>query len=500
MTGKNYLAMDFGASTGRGIVGNFDGKRLTLREVHRFQNYFVPVAGNYYWDAFRLFHEILLAVTKAGHAEGTAGLYSIGIDTWGTDYGLLDENGQLLGNCRCMRGADGTYVEMVNREASPEYLFERTGIQTIYGNTLFQIYERVHCQDPAIREAKHLLMLPDLLAYFLTGEKHHEYTMATTSMMYHPLQRDWDRELLRKLKLPDHIFSDILMPAQTSFPLLPQILKECDARELRYVPVGTHDTASAVAAVPLRQREAFCSSGTWSLLGVETKQPVLTREVYEANFSNEGTVDGGIRLLKNIMGMWIVQQFMKEWEQEGQALSWDEVVGQASRIEAFRSFIAVEDPVFYQAGHMIQRVQEYCRKTNQPVPVSVGELSRCVYESLAMQYRKTFETLEHILGYRLEALRIVGGGCRNKMLNQFAANALKRPVYAGPVECACVGNILVQAMENGEIGSFGQLREAAADSFPVETYEPADMDLWDEGYEKYKAVMRAGAACMDYSD
>ncbi|MCI9296262.1 MAG: rhamnulokinase [Lachnospiraceae bacterium] len=489
MAEKSYLAMDFGASTGRGILGGFDGKKLELKEIHRFRNYYVPVKGKFYWDIFRLYHEIESSVKKVVRLENGRGLCSIGIDTWGTDYGLLGADGQLLGNCRCMRNADGRYVEIIKKRISSKTLFKRTGIQTIYGNTLFQLFERMYDQESALNNAAHFLMLPELLAYFLTGQLHHEYTMATTSMMYDPISGDWDRELLTMLGLPAGFFSRILMPAEEKFDLLDEVQEEMGTKALVYVPVGTHDTASAVAAVPLQQREAFCSSGTWSLLGVEVPKPVITSEAYRANFSNEGTVDGGIRLLKNIMGMWILQQMMKEWERDSVVLSWSQVVQEAQKVPDFLAFIDVEQPEFYQAGHMIEKVRNFCRRTGQRIPESVGELAKCVYESLAMQYRKTLEELEGILGYRISALRIVGGGSQNHLLNQLTANAIRKPVYAGPIECACVGNILVQAMADNELGNLAQLRDVVRSSFTAETFEPENCRKWEEGYEAYMRVI-----------
>lgn len=488
MSGKNYLAMDYGASTGRGIVGCFDGTKLSMQEVHRFSNYYVPIHGKCYWDILRLVHEMLESFTKAKNQVGEENLVSVGIDTWGTDYGLIDGSGQLLGNPRCMRNADGTYVELLQEKISLNILFARTGIQTIYGNTLFQLFERSYCQDTALKEAAHFLMLPDLMAYIITGEMYHEYTMASTSMMYSHSKKDWDREILDFLGLPTDIYSPIILPASAHFPVTSEILAETGLKKLNYVPVGTHDTASAVAAAPLKKNEVFCSSGTWSLVGVEIPEALINDAVYSANFSNEGTVDGGVRLLKNIMGMWILQQVVHELERKRIHYSWDEIVAQAAEATPFRSFIDVEKPQFYQAGNMIKKIRTYCEETGQPVPQTVGELARCVYESLAMQYKITFNCLEKVTGYRLDAFRIVGGGGQNHMLNQFTANAIERPVYAGPTECACAGNILVQAMEDGEIGSFTQVRDVVENSFTVKMYEPKDTAKWKDGFEKYRKV------------
>lgn len=484
---KKYLAMDFGASTGRGILGSFDGEKLVMDEVHRFSNYFVPVNGKFYWDIFRLYHETENSVQKAV-LQGN-NMVSVGVDTWGTDYGLLGTDGQLLGNCRCMRNADSTYQDLVEQEVSLKEIFSRTGIQAIYGNTIFQLFERKYCKDPAIKEASDMLMLPDLLGYFLTGEKANEYTMATTSMMYNQNIRDWDRELMGRIGLPKDICNRILLPGTEKFAVQKPVLENIGIEELKYVPVATHDTASAVVAAPLKKHEAFCSSGTWSLLGVEVPKAVLTEDAFKAGFSNEGTADGGIRLLKNIMGMWILQQMMQQWQRTEPNLSWNEIVERAEKVESFRSFIDVEQPEFYQTGHMTEKVQNYCSRTGQPVPETVGELARCVYESLAMRYRITVEALEKIVGYRIETLRIVGGGCQNRILNQFAANALQRLVYTGPVECACAGNILVQAMADGEVGSYSEIREIIEKSFAMGTYEPVETEKWNQGFEKYLHIL-----------
>lgn len=489
MVEKTYLAMDFGASTGRGILGQFDGRKLTMQEIHRFDNYYVSVQGKFYWDILRLYHEIENSIQKA---EKNSNLFSVGVDTWGTDYGFLDSGGHLLGNVRCMRNADSTYVDLMKKKMPLEKIFNRTGIQAIFGNTLFQLYERKLLKDAAYKNASSMLMLPDMLAYLLTGERFSEYTMATTSMMYSQILRDWDKELLSILGIRDDLYERILMPGEEIFSILPDILDGIGVnKKVNYIPVATHDTASAVAAVPMRKHEAFCSSGTWSLLGVEVSGAVLTKDAYEAGFSNEGTADGGIRLLKNIMGMWILQQMMREWKRKYPMLSWNVVVNEAEKAKQFRSMIDVEQSEFYQPGHMIQKVQDFCRKTKQPIPESIGELARCVYESLAMCYRMSILALEKIVGYKIEALHIVGGGCQNRLMNQFTANALQRPVYAGPVECACAGNILMQAVAAKEIADISQARQVVDDSFEIIQYEAEDRNGWEQGYDKYLKILES---------
>jgi rhamnulokinase len=477
--------MDFGASTGRGILGSFDGKKLTLEEIGRFPNFYIDLNGTYYWDAPYLLKKILEMLSTAHKQMFGQSLVSVGLDTWGTDYGLLDKNGQLLGNVRCMRNADGSGARTVVKKIGGERLFSRTGLRMLYGNTLFQLYERLVNGDGALQSAECLLMLPDLLAYFLTGVKHSEYTIVSTSMMYNPTIRNWDFEIMEELGIPTRLLSPIQLPCQQQLPLRKVICQETGFSCLDYVPVATHDTASAVAAVPLGKDEAFCSSGTWSILGVESERPVLTDEAYHTNFSSEGTINGKYRLIKNIMGMWLIQQCSSEWGRTGNNIKWDEITKQAADSPAFRSFIDVEYPDFYIAGGMIGKIQQYCRDSGQEIPKNMGEIGRCIYESMAMRYRITIEQLERLCGYKIRALRIVGGGSQNSMLNQMAANVLNRPVYAGPVEAACVGSLLAQGISNGEITDLEQLREIVQLSFSIDIYEPKSAAIWDSAYGRY---------------
>lgn len=488
MAAEKRLAMDFGGSTGRGIIGAFDGEKLQIREIHRFENYFVNQNGTYFWDVYRLFHEIVNSIKSARKEYGSKGLKSVGIDTWGTDYGLLDQNGQLLGNVRCMRNADGAAVRKVLEIIGEKELFSRTGIQTIPGNTIFQLYERAEKKDPALLYADKLLMLPDLLGYFLTGDIREEYTMATTSMCFSVIEKTWDYEILRKLGIPEKIFAPVCYPGERKQPILTELQEAMGTEGTGYIQTGTHDTASAVAAAPLGKDELFCSSGTWSLFGMESENEWVTEEARKANFSNEGTVDGKIRLLKNIMGMWLIQECAREWKERGIILSWSQIVMEAAKIREFESFLDTEQDEFYNAGHMVQKIQQYCRKTGQKVPVSPGEVGRCIYQSIAMQYRFTRDQLERITGRKFRSLRIVGGGCQNQMLNQFAANVLDIPVYCGPVEAASVGNILIQYIADGKIGGLRELRSVVKDSFEMKCFLPDETSRWEEGYQKYCEV------------
>ncbi len=476
----NLLALDLGASNGRGILGQFDGERVRLQELHRFENEYIQLHGTVYWDILRLFE------------NAKAALDAFGIDTWGVDYGLLDRNGRLLGNVIAYRNMTDADMERTWVEVSRRALFERTGIASMCFNTVYQLHQRKLCDDVVLEQAETLLFLPDLLAYFLTGEKRTEYTYATTSMLYDPLKRDWVRDILAALGIPAHIFTDIQPAGSLRGKLLPAVAQELGlSAAVPFAAVGEHDTASAVAAIPGAGNLAFCSSGTWSLFGVETDTPVFSEDVYAANFSNEGTVQGGFRPLKNIMGLWIIQECRRDWNRQGQGLGWDDIVRAAEVAEPFRSLIDPDWPAFFMAGGMEGKIRGYCVQTGQPAPETVGQVARCVYESLALKYRWTLERLEAIKGGRIDSLHIVGGGSKNRLLNRMAAGAIHRPVVAGPVEGAAMGNILLQAVALGELSGIDDVRRVVRSSAEIEEYLPLDAQAWEDAYGRLLAYMAA---------
>ncbi len=480
---KNLLAFDLGASNGRAILGQFDGEKITMRELHRFENNYIEMNGVYYWDLPYLYNQLkqgLLAFKNANVGE----LDCFGIDTWGVDYGLLDGNGQLLSNPRSYRYAEDADMQAVWQTVDFPTLFARTGIATMNFNTVYQLYRRKLQNDPALESAQTMLMLPDLLGFFLTGACKTEYTNATTSMLYNPTTKDWDWQTIDALGLPRRIFTELDRAGQLRGTLRPELAQELGLNEARFAAVGTHDTASAVAAIPGSGSFAFCSSGTWSLFGVETDEPILSDAVREANFSNEGTIQGGFRPLKNIMGLWLIQECRRDWQKAGQKLSWDEIVELAKQAEPLRSIIDPDYGEFFAGGQMVQKIQNFCRETNQPVPETVGQVARCIYESLALKYRWALERLEQIKGARIDTLNIVGGGIQNKLLDQFAADSIDRPVITGPVEGAAIGNLLTQAMALGEIKTMDELRAVVRRSEAVSVYEPHHTDAWEAAYTK----------------
>ena len=485
----NLLAFDLGASNGRAILGRFDGDKIEMRELHRFENNYVEMNGVFYWDLPYLYNQMKQGLI-AFKNENLGDLDCFGIDTWGVDYGLLDKNGHLLGNPRSYRQAVDEDMRRVWETVDYPTLFERTGIATLNLNTIYQLYRRKVEGDVALENAETLLMLPDLLGYFLTGEMKNEYTIATTSMLYNPTTKDWDWETIRQLGLPEKIFAPIDRAGSLRGCLRPELQKELALNAVPMAAVGTHDTASAVAAIPGSGSFAFCSSGTWSLFGVETDKPILTPEVRDSNFSNEGTIQGGFRPLKNIMGLWLIQDCRRDWIKAGHKYSWDEIVVEARKAEPFRSIIDPDYGEFFAGGNMVEKIRKYCRETNQPVPETVGQVARCIYESLALKYRWALERLEEIKGARIATLNIVGGGINNKLLDQFAADSLDRPVITGPVEGAAIGNLLTQAMALGAVKDIDDLRRVVRNSEEVQTYTPNHTAEWEAAYQKMLSLSR----------
>jgi len=484
----NLLAFDLGASNGRAILGQLDNGKLTMRELHRFENNYVEMNGVYYWDFPYLFNQLkqgFLAFKQADVGQ----LDCFGIDTWGVDYGLLDKNGHLLGNPRAYRLAVDEDIDETAKIADFNTLFARTGIANLNFNTVYQLYRRKREGDVALECADKLLLIPDLLGYFLTGQMKSEYTNVTTTMLYNPVKKDWDWETIAALGVPKHIFTEIDCAGQLRGNLRSELVSELGINPAAFAAVGTHDTASAVAAIPGSGSFAFCSSGTWSLFGVETDQPILTDDVRDANFSNEGTIQGGFRPLKNIMGLWLIQECRRDWIKAGKKYSWDEIVKEAETAEPLRSIINPDYNEFFAGGNMVQKIQKFCADTNQPVPQSVGEVARCIYESLALKYHWALERLEAIKSQPIDTLNIVGGGIKNKLLNQMVADSINRPVVTGPVEGAAIGNLLSQAMALGEIKSIEQLREVVKNSEAVDTYLPNHTDSWEKAYSRLLDLM-----------
>ena len=487
MKTKRLLAFDLGASNGRAVLGAFDGARLELTEVHRFDNPMIEQNGLYYWDALGLYRNLKESFLKLKQ-EGTEA-DCFGIDTWGVDFGLIDQNGALLGNPRCYR--NGTEAGMANVHAvvPQKTLFSRTGIASMPFNTVYQLFARVQEHDPALENARTLLFSPDLYGYFFTGEQKTEYTIAATSMLYDGENRSWDTQTMQKLGIPERVFTEVDFAGTVRGRIRESVADELGISRVPFAAVGSHDTASAVAAIPGEGNFAFCSSGTWSVFGVENERPVKTSAVCDAKFSNEGSVQGTFRLSKNIMGLWLVQECKRDWQKQGQFFSYDEIDAAAKASKGLVSIIDTDDASFYAAGNMQKKIQQYCERTHQPVPQTVGEVARTIYDSLALKYRFALETLELYRGARIDQLNIVGGGTKNKLMNQLSADATGRTVVAGPVECACVGNLLMQAVALGELKNVEEARAVVRASFVTERYESHQDQQWQDAYAKLLGLM-----------
>ena len=487
----HFLAIDLGASSGRVIVGIWEGGQFALQELHRFPNGPVAVLGHLHWDILRLWQEIQTGIARYA-AEYDAPLAGIGIDTWAVDFGLLDAAGRLLGNPYHYRDPRTTGMpEAVDARVSPERLFAQTGIQRLPINTLYQLVGMRENRDPQLDAAATLLLIPDLFGYWLTGRRVAEYTNATTTQFFDPQAGQWATGVLAALDLPARILPPVVPPGTVLGDLLPAVR---DAVGLRHpVPViatATHDTASAVAAVPgLDEGSAYISSGTWSLVGVETARPILSPRARALNFTNEGGVGGTIRFLKNVGGLWLLQECRRQWQREGQPYTWAALWALAEQAPPLQSVVDPDAPEFLNPEDMPAAIRAYCRRTGQPEPAGHAAVVRCCLESLALKYRWVLLALEELTGRHLHTVRIVGGGSQNALLCQFTADACRRVVVAGPVEATALGNILVQAVAHGDLVDLAAGRQAVAASFQQTTYTPRASGDWDAAGARFAALL-----------
>lgn len=491
MTAQKILAIDLGAESGRGLIGQFDGERLRLEVVHRFPNGGVPTLDTLHWDVLHLWREMLATLRKAEAEHGA--LASVGVDTWGVDFALIGKDGALLGNPRHYRDPHTeTIMDQAFARVPRAEIFRQTGIQFMRFNSLFQILAMMRDRSPLLEPAETLLFIPDLFHYWMTGIKVNEYTDASTSQMIDPARRGWARELIRAFGIPEKILGTLVQPGTRLGPLRPGVAAEAGVAALPVIAPATHDTAAAVAAVPAQGNAwAYISSGTWSLMGVETRTPLTDEHALQVNFTNEGGVDGTIRLLKNIMGLWLVQECRRAWERGGAIYDYAALMRMAESASPFASIINPDDPSFMLPPSMPEAIGAYCRRTGQRVPEAPGDVVRCALEGLALRYRWVLERLEELVGKKLETIHIVGGGCQNTLLCQLTADACNRPVVAGPVEATAIGNVLVQAIGLGLLGSLADGRAVVRRSFDVRTYEPKQSQLWQDPYQRFLQIGRA---------
>ncbi len=485
-TALRLAAIDLGAESGRVVVGTFDGARLAVEDVHRFPNVPVAVAGTLHWDALRLFGDIATGLRKAGSAGQIA---SVGVDSWGVDFGLLDERGRLLANPVHYRDArTDRMVETAFGLVPKAEIYATTGIQFMAINTLYQLLAMARTDDPQLRHAHRLLMMADLFAHFLSGASVAEYTLASTSQALDAVARDWARPLLERLGIPTALLPEIVPPGTVVGPLQADLATASGLGATRVVLPGSHDTASAVVGTPIAgPSTAYLSSGTWSLIGLEVSHPVISPVSLGANLTNEGGVAGTIRLLRNVVGLWLVQESRRALWPAGNAPSYEELVAMAEAAPAFTAFIDPDDERFLHPGDLPARVRAFCAETGQPVPADTGTLMRVLLESLALRYAAAVDQLTAASGHPIETLHIVGGGSNNLLLCRLTAGATGLPVRAGPVEATAIGNLAVQAIAAGELASVAEARELAARSFPITSYDPAGD--WTEARARFAAIV-----------
>ena len=490
MAGRNYLAIDMGASSGRHCLGTLTEGRLFLEEIHRFENGGINMNDTLFWDTPRQWQNIVDGLRLAAAREKN--IVSIGIDTWGVDFALLDRNDQILGNVVHYRDhrTDGALEKAFARVPRSE-IFQSTGLQFMPINTLYQLLALQEQGSSWLEAAKSFLMVPDLFNFLLTGVKSNEFSNSTTTQCFDPRTNNWSWELLSKFRLPSGIFGDISLPGTILGRLRSSVLQETGlASTTQIVLPGTHDTASAVMSVPARSIPgqqpdwAYLSLGTWALMGIESPKPIVNETVEKLNFTNEGGVGSTYRVLKNITGLWTLQECRRIWNQNGMNLSWDELTRQSAQAPAFQCFINPDDPAFAAPTDMPEAIRDFCLKTGQHTPESIGEIARCVEESLALRFRTVLDWTETINGSPIKTLHIIGGGTKNRQLCQYAANATGRTVVAGPIEATAIGNIMMQAVADKAVADIAEAREVVRNSFPVEIYQPKDQHEWSCAYEK----------------
>ena len=489
------LAIDLGASSGRGMVGKFDGQKITLEEVHRFPNGPVNLNGSLYWDILRTFGEIKSALHNCALSDNRD-IASMGIDTWGVDYGLLDKNGKLLENPYCYRDERTTkgIMEELFRVIPKEELYRITGTQFLNFNTIYQLYTLVKERPEALSNASDMLFIPDLLKYFLTGVKQTEYTIASTSQMLSAAERSWAYDVTDKLGIPRTLLGEIVAPGSICGNLLPAVREEIGGIDPKIINVASHDTAAAVVAVPSQKDDfIYISSGTWSLMGKELSEPCTTEKAFGYDITNEGGAERKIRFLKNIMGLWIEQESRRQWIREGQNVSYADLEREALACAPFRCFIDCDAPEFETSGDLPTRVQDFCRATGQYVPQTRGEIMRCIYESLAMKYRLNFEKLCAITGERYQHIHMLGGGIKDTLLCRLTAAATGAKVLAGPAEATVMGNIAVCMIALGELHDLPEARRTIAASEKPAVYEPENTEAWEKAYADYAKILGASA-------
>ena len=489
MKNRSFLAFDLGATSGRSILGTIENGRLQMKELTRFPNQILQIGNHFHWNIYALFEHLKVGLIAAKN-EGVE-ISSIGIDTWGVDFALLAEDGTILGTPYAYRdphtvGMPEAYFEIVPRER----VYDLTGIQVMNFNTLYQLFALKQADNSLLKAASDILFIPDALAYLLTGNKVVEYTIASTSQILNPRTKKFETTLLEAAGIAPSILGEIVMPGQLIGTLTDALAEESELGKVPVIAVAGHDTASAIAAVPaLNERFAYLSSGTWSLMGIEVKDPIITDETYALNYTNEGGVEGTTRFLKNITGMWILEQCLKEWKKEGITYDYDKLVKMAEESTPFQSLIDPDYSDFANPNSMTNAIIKYCEDTGQTAPASHKEFVRCIFESLALKYRFTLDKLKNLAPFEIEQLHVIGGGSLNALLNQWTANAIGLTVVTGPAEATAYGNIMLQAKAAGLVNSLQEMRQIIRESIHIEEYQPQNSSEWEGAFHRFLEIV-----------
>ena len=488
MVTRNFLAFDLGASSGRAILGTITDNKLSLKEIHRFENQMVEINGSFYWNIFSLFGELKSGLKKCIHDFGVQP-ESVGVDTWGVDIALLDRNGMIVGLPYAYRDPrTDTAMEEVFKIVPRKALYQMTGIQFMQFNTLFQLHAYKRDRSPQLEIATDILFMPDALCYLFSGVKKNEFSIASTSQFLKPGKPEYEQRLFDAINFDSSLMQQLVLPGTILGNLKAEIQKETGSAAIPVVAVAAHDTASAIASVPAEGRNwAYISSGTWSLMGIESDHPLISEEIQKLNFTNEGGVEGTTRFLKNIMGLWLLQECRRIWATEKE-YSWPEMVEMSLKAHPFKCLIDPDAREFLNPGNMPKAIAAFCIKTGQSVPETHGEVIRTIFESLALKYRSTLDSIRLVSPVKIEKIHIIGGGANNELLCQYAANATNLPVFAGPTEATAIGNIMMQAKALGVVSSLGEIRRMVLDSFETKIFTPQNADQWDFQYLRFKAI------------
>jgi len=489
MNTRNYLAFDLGASSGRAMLGTISGGQLKLTEIHRFENRMVEIDNHFYWNIFSIFDELKTGLKKCIHDYGVQP-DSIAIDTWGVDFAFIDKNGMIASLPFAYRDhRTDNAMEDFYKIMPKEELYLLTGIQLMQFNSLFQLFVNHQTKAPQYEIGKDLLFMPDALSYLFCGVKKNEFSIASTSQLLKPGMLAYESKIFKIMGVDQSIMQEIVLPGTLLGNIKPEVQKETGSREIPVIAVASHDTASAIASVPASGKNwAYISSGTWSLMGIESDKPLISKEILSLNFTNEGGVEGTTRFLKNIMGLWLLQECRRAWSNKVN-YSWTEMVEISIQAQPFKCLIDPDDPDFLNPADMPQAIIDFCLKTGQIPPASHGEFIRCIFESLAMKYRLTLDAIRSVISYPIDTVHIIGGGANNELLCQYAANAIGVPVKAGPTEATAIGNIMIQAKAMKTVASLEDIRAMVGQSFGTKTFLPQETALWEAEFERFRKII-----------